>query len=252
MQPKQLEIILDTWKLIPQGLNGRRRSCYVWPFVLRQDGIHLVPKARARRLATKKKGSLKFHLNWCVTDQEPVNGFIRIAHPDWQCPPLVVALVGIPTGVTDDRDWRLLCPLTANLEQVLLFDPENRLFVSRAAVGRKQAASIGTKFSDSFLMAEDLRERISQGFQKPPGMPDDIFQGLTKAAPLALARLQLDMEWAASGIAELKLDKDGYIDVLAMARPSSLSKVGSSAMFQLDKNGTLAMTPKAKKLVGIF
>jgi hypothetical protein len=221
--------------------------------VLRADGIHLLPKTRASKFSPKKKGRLKFHLNWCVTGQEPVNGYIRIAHPDWQRPPLVVALVGIPTGIADDRDWRLLCPITANLEQVLLFDSESRLFISRAAVGRKQKKeAIGAKLSDSLSMAENLRERISQGFQKSPGMPDDIFQGLTKAAPIALMRLQLDMEWAASGIAELKLDKSGHIDVLAMAKPSSLHKAASSTLYQVDKNGGLVVTRKAKQLIGLF
>jgi hypothetical protein len=220
--------------------------------VLRADGIHLLPKTRSSKFLPKKKGSLKFHLNWCVTGQEPVNGFIRIAHPDWQRPPLVVALVGIPTGIADDRDWRLLCPITANLEQLLFFDSESRLFVSRTAVGRKQKEAIGAKLLDSFSMAENLRERISQGFQKPAGLPDDIFQGLTKAAPIALMRLQMDMEWAASGIAELKLDTNGYIDVLAMAKLSSLHKAASSTMYQLDKNGGLVVTRKAKQLIGFF
>ncbi len=125
---------LDIMALTDRALTGRQMPPYVTPFSI-DDGA-MVFSGPIHEL--RGAGTLVLTIDW--SSKNPPSGLIALSHPDWLLTCFVL-MASIP-GREGELRWRLLCPVTRHLVQVLYFDSMTQLFVSRPALGCRRPRSM--------------------------------------------------------------------------------------------------------------
>jgi hypothetical protein len=185
-------------------------------------------------------------LNWPAKDQNPPTGFVTVSHPDWETLPRFVLLAGIP-NIDGGLVWRFLCPITRGLVQVVYFDEGSQLFVSPAALGRRQRSSDFRRIERHLGHLLQLQHKHGDLQERPAGMSDLRFRTLKEATEW----LNIHFRLAASGVPEPIFNDDGSFDVVAMSkRPIPKADV-KGRMYYRDKSGALKMNARSKKRLGL-
>ena len=107
------------------------RTTFSCRFVIENGYITLCRKGRPRK-GRKGAGDFDLSIVWPDTDEDSPMGFIKVSHPSWNTLPRFVLLAG-KRNKDHAPMWRLLCPITRNLVQVLFYHPNSQLFGKREA-----------------------------------------------------------------------------------------------------------------------
>src|SRR6266850_4918715 len=173
-------LYLDTWMLMANALRRGKRAIYSWSYEIKNGSIVLCKGSKK----SPRAGRIKLTMNWALKGQNSPAGVLTIAHPSWQTLPRVVLLAGIP-----NKDggwlWRFLCPITRKLVQVVYFDEDSQLLVSRAALGRKQRKSDFRRIGRDLTGILTLQHKYGDLSEKPTRMSDFAF-GILKEGAEAL------------------------------------------------------------------
>jgi hypothetical protein len=238
-------IALDAWQLLETALNCDDGSVQEWQFEIQDGNIDLVSAAEK----SESHGKLLLCICWPASESAAANGFVCLSHPMWDTLPYRIPLVGMPTGIQNDRDWRFLCPIKRTLHQVLFWNLRSGLFVSHAAIGQEQRRSDFRRVVRALRRILLLQHKWGTLDEKPARMSWIKFNALKDELD------ELDEEWhmAASGVPELILTNDGSWDVMAMSERAATKRSRSRrGMYYLDKTGTLRMSPTLKKRFGML
>jgi hypothetical protein len=234
---------LDTWKImrdLPEAKDGL--TTFSCQFMIEGACIQLCNGGGR----CKGAGDFDLSVYWPSADESTPAGFIKLFHPGWNTLTRFVLLAGKP-NLDNTPIWRLLCPITRNLEQVLYFDPASHLFVSYSAIGRRQRASDFAYFKKQLLLQLDLEIQQSKLREKYPDldkMPQKIREMIGHPLEIALDTVAKHTLLATNSI---RCDADEGIDVIALSkRPSAKYQ-----MYLRDKSGVVKLTANAKRRLGI-
>lgn len=233
---------LDTWVLMDEALRLGKRPVYDWSFKLDKGSASL---CRANR-RSPGAGAIRLSLNWPTKEQNPPTGVVAVSHPDWDTLPRIVLLAGIP-NIDGEFVWRFLCPIARRLVQVVYFDKESQLFVSPAAMGRRQRRSDVRRLERHFIRLLQLQHKYGDLQEKPAGMSDLVFRALKEAAEW----LDIHIRLAAGGVPEPIFNDAGWLDVAAMSKRAFPKADVKGRMYYRDKSGALKMNARSKKRLGL-
>lgn len=208
-------ISLDSWQVIPPILQPGDQSLRQRHFSIIDNSVILLDPVGRQPYGA---GLFMLVVFWPTRVTEDAHGLAFLSHPKRNVPfPRIIPLVGIPTAIPGDRDWKFMCPLRRSLEQVLLLDPASLLFVSRPAIGCHQPRRDIRRFGRASGRILDLELKYGPLDEKPTEMSSTDF------ALLSSERQNLYLEWmlADSSLPTTILDDYGLRDVLATSKEHS-------------------------------
>ena len=170
-------------------------------------------------------------------------GFIKVSHPSWNTLPRFVLLAG-KRNKDHAPMWRLLCPITRNLVQVLFYDPNSQLFVSHPAIGRKQNLAYFVQQVGLQLKLQEQRQQLQDKHGDLEKLPARIRELIYRPLEIAIKAVDANIRLATSGI---RCPDGDELDVFALSKKTARKY----RTYYRGKSGVIRMTASAKKRLGI-
>jgi hypothetical protein len=198
-------LAIDCWTLVPDIWKRRRGRETSGQFIIRDRTVEIAP-GRRRSLST---GIYFAEFNSPSDNQAPATGIVFLVDHEGELP-RVILLVGDPDGF-GKYQWSAICPTTLKPAQMLHFDTDTQLFVSRKAMGKPAPLSV-QRLSDIKIVLGKYFQKFGSDSSADGGnlRPDGNFSPFK-----TLFEIVEDALFAASGLPSAIKTDSGAIDVLA-------------------------------------